>query len=138
MKLKSSFLLIVFLGFSIWFCQSCFDSINSYAQPDTPESVTDDSVIDTIKFDSTGTISVNQKTNTVYVTNPKTGTVSIIKGHVAISQDSPLKQISSGIDPNSVICKEGFELVHKSTDNSPACVKPSTAEKLIQRGWARE
>jgi len=53
-------------------------------------------------------------------------------------QRTPLKQVSSGIDPNSVVCKEGFELVHKSTDNSPACVKPSTAEKLIQRGWARE
>ena len=51
---------------------------------------------------------------------------------------SPRKQISSGINPQDVICSEGFELIFKSTDNSPACVKPSTAEKLIQRGWARE
>jgi len=178
MRLKSSLLLIVFWGFSVWFCQSCFDSI-SYAQPDTPEP-TNDSVIDAIKFEGgTGTISVNQETNTVYITNSKARTVSIIdgtknsvidsipvdkpfemaintdsnkvyvtfygtkeltiiKGHEAISQDSPLKQISSGIDPYSVTCKEDFELVFKSTDNSPACVKPSTAEKLIQRGWARE
>ena len=51
---------------------------------------------------------------------------------------SPRKQVSSGINPQDVICSEGFELIFKSTDNSPACVKPSTAEKLIQRGWARE
>ena len=51
---------------------------------------------------------------------------------------SPRKQVSSGINPQDVICSEGFELLFKSTDNSPACVKPSTAEKLIQRGWARE
>ena len=50
----------------------------------------------------------------------------------------PHKQVSSGINPQDVICSEGFELIFKSTDNSPACVKPSTAEKLIQRGWARE
>ena len=51
---------------------------------------------------------------------------------------SPLKPISSGVDPNSVIFKRGFELVFKAVDNPPAFVKPSTAEKLIQRGWARE
>ncbi len=51
---------------------------------------------------------------------------------------SPLKQISSGVDPKSVICREGHELVFKVVDNSPACVKPRTAEKLVQRGWARE
>jgi len=63
MRLKSSLLLIAFLGLSIWFCQSYFDSINSYAEPDTPEP-TNDSVIDTIKFDSTGT---NQQGETVLV-----------------------------------------------------------------------
>jgi hypothetical protein len=83
-------------------------------------------------------MAINTDSNKVYVTFYGTKELTIIKGHVAISQDSPLKQISSGIDPYSVTCKEGFELVFKSTDNSPACVKPSTAEKLIQRGWARE
>ena len=51
---------------------------------------------------------------------------------------SPLKQISSGVDPKSVICREGFEMVFKAVDNFPACVKPTTVEKLIQRGWAKE
>jgi len=47
----------------------------------------------------------------------------------------PLKQISSGIAPENVICKNNYEIIFKSSDKSPACVKPSTAEKLIERGW---
>lgn len=50
--------------------------------------------------------------------------------------DSPLKQFRSGIMPKDIVCKEGFELVIKSTNGHPACVKPQSAEKLIQRMWA--
>ena len=35
-----------------------------------------------------------------------------------------------------IVCKEGFVKVFKH-DGSPACVKPKTAEKLIERGWVR-
>ena len=45
-------------------------------------------------------------------------------------------QEKSGISPLDVVCKEGLQKVLKSSDKSPACVKPSTAEKLIKRGWA--
>ena len=63
MRLKSNFVWIVFLVLSVWFFQSYFDSINSYAQPFSSDPATNDSVIDTIKFEgSTGTIAVNQKT----------------------------------------------------------------------------
>ena len=49
----------------------------------------------------------------------------------------PLKQqIASGVIPKEIKCKEGFELVFKITNDMPACVKPLTAEKLIERGWA--
>ncbi|MCH7967531.1 MAG: hypothetical protein IIB02_09000 [Thaumarchaeota archaeon] len=48
----------------------------------------------------------------------------------------PLKQISDGVDPTKVTCTEGLELVIKLSNGLPACVKPKTAEKLIQRGWA--
>lgn len=48
----------------------------------------------------------------------------------------PLKQIASGTLPENVTCTEGLQLIFKSTDGSPACVKPKTAEKLIERGWA--
>ena len=46
-------------------------------------------------------------------------------------------QIKNGILPDSVTCREGLELIFKVANNFPACVKPSTAEKLIERGWAR-
>ena len=48
----------------------------------------------------------------------------------------PRKQVSSGTNPQDVICSEGLKLIFKLSNNSPACVKPSTADKLIQRGWA--
>jgi len=47
---------------------------------------------------------------------------------------SPLKQFKSGIAINEIQCEESLILVTKH-DGSPACVKPLTAEKLIQRGW---
>jgi len=48
----------------------------------------------------------------------------------------PLKQISQGISPDSVTCTEGLELVLKKSNGLPACVKPSSVSKLVQRGWA--
>lgn len=48
---------------------------------------------------------------------------------------SPKQQLKQGISPEEIICKEGLELIYKP-NNSPACVKPSTAEKLVNRGWA--
>ena len=48
----------------------------------------------------------------------------------------PLKQIQDGTDPSDVTCTEGLELVMKFSSGQPACVKPSSVEKLIERGWA--
>ena len=50
--------------------------------------------------------------------------------------DSPRKQRANGVAVENIICKEGLGLIFKSSDDSPACVKVKTAEKLIQRGWA--
>jgi hypothetical protein len=47
----------------------------------------------------------------------------------------PLKQFKEGILANDVICKSGLELLIKSSNDMPACVKPSTASKLIERNW---
>lgn len=49
--------------------------------------------------------------------------------------ESPLKQFKSGIEANDVKCEQGLQLVIKSEDNSPACVKSQTAQKLVERGW---
>lgn len=51
---------------------------------------------------------------------------------------SPLKQFKSGIAANDVKCRQDLQLVIKSEDGSPACVKPQTAQKLVERGWAKE
>ncbi|MDH5697336.1 MAG: hypothetical protein OEY54_02280 [Nitrosopumilus sp.] len=48
---------------------------------------------------------------------------------------SPKKQVSQGIQPAAVKCKEGLSLVLKYSNESPACVKPSTVEILYERGW---
>ena len=48
----------------------------------------------------------------------------------------PLKQIQEGTDPSDITCTEGLELVMKVSNGLPACVNPSSVEKLIERGWA--
>jgi len=49
---------------------------------------------------------------------------------------SPKQQVKDGIAPEYIICKNDLQLIIKNSDNSPACVKPSSAQKLIERGWA--
>jgi hypothetical protein len=48
---------------------------------------------------------------------------------------SPLKQYQIGISQYEVKCKDNLQLVIKY-NGSPACVKPETKQKLIERGWA--
>jgi len=50
--------------------------------------------------------------------------------------ETPLKQFKSGVAAGDVKCKEGFMLVTKMHDGSPACVQPLTYNKLAERGWA--
>jgi|APSaa5957512535_1039671.scaffolds.fasta_scaffold05322_5 membrane dipeptidase len=50
----------------------------------------------------------------------------------------PLKQILDGVVPENVTCTEGLVIALKALDNSPVCLKPTSIEKLIQRGWAIE
>ena len=49
---------------------------------------------------------------------------------------TPLKQLGSGIVQKDISCRQGFELILKSENNYPICVKPQTAKKLVDRGWA--
>lgn len=48
---------------------------------------------------------------------------------------SPKKQMSQGIEPAAVKCNEGFVLITKNGGESSACVKPTTADILEERGW---
>ena len=47
---------------------------------------------------------------------------------------APLKQVESGVAPQEVDCGD-MVLVIKTSTGSPACVKESTAEKLVSLGW---
>ncbi len=46
----------------------------------------------------------------------------------------PKQQISQGIPPDDVVCKEGLELVWKY-DGTPECVEPENVLKLVKSGW---
>lgn len=57
-----------------------------------------------------------------------------MKDHMA----TPLKQMSMGVAAHNVKCKEGFERIFKTTNGMPACVKPSSVERLVEIGWASQ
>ncbi len=46
----------------------------------------------------------------------------------------PLKQVKSGVAPDRISCKDNLVLIQRH-DESPACVRPETKQKLIERGW---
>jgi hypothetical protein len=50
----------------------------------------------------------------------------------------PKQQIKNNIEPTDISCKTDLVLIFKASDNSPACVKPSTVQKLLERGWANK
>ncbi len=49
---------------------------------------------------------------------------------------TPLKQFKSGISIDEIQCKESLTLVTKN-NGSPACVKPESIPKLVERGWVK-
>ena len=55
--------------------------------------------------------------------------------HTYQNNISPRQQMKNGILPDNVICYEGKILIKKLSTNSIACVKPQTAQKLVERGW---
>ncbi len=58
----------------------------------------------------------------------------IVQGQLLIIP--PLWQFKQGTPVQDVKCYPNFHLVLKAEDGSPACVKPDTVQKLIERGWA--
>ncbi len=61
---------------------------------------------------------------------------TLIVSQVTEKTDSPLKQFKSGVPINETKCSDDLRLVIKSSNSSPACVKPETVNKLLLRGWA--
>jgi hypothetical protein len=49
--------------------------------------------------------------------------------------NAPLKQIQMGTSAKDVQCNQNFQLVIKSEDGSPACVKDTSIGRLVRQGW---
>ena len=49
--------------------------------------------------------------------------------------ESPKKQMNHGVLAQDVKCNNGMVLILKNTDKTAACVRPSTASRLVQNGW---
>ncbi len=47
----------------------------------------------------------------------------------------PNQQLKNNIAPADISCKIDLVLIFKASNKSPACVKSTSAEKLIERGW---
>jgi hypothetical protein len=62
------------------------------------------------------------------------GVVLLANNH--IEDISPKLQMESGIEAKDVKCHDGFQSLIKKTTMQGVCVKTSSMEKLIQRGWA--
>jgi hypothetical protein len=60
----------------------------------------------------------------------------MMKDNMMNHMASPKKQMKMGVDAHLIQCKSGHELVFKSTDWSPACVKSSSVTRLVEIGWA--
>ena len=78
----------------------------------------------------------------------KTSIFAIILGVVLISGTLPTQSFADVISPRQqmkldftaeqVICAEGLVKITKNSSNKVSCVKPSTAEKLAENGWAKQ
>ncbi|MGI0074134.1 MAG: NHL repeat-containing protein, partial [Nitrosotalea sp.] len=64
--------------------------------------------------------------------SPTNSTVPLAQNNTLLS---PLKQFKSGVAAKDVTCEVDFHLVINAEDGSPACVRPETAQKLVERGW---
>lgn len=49
--------------------------------------------------------------------------------------DSPLKQMSMGVDVHQIQCSPGQKLAFKASNWNPACVKESSFQTLLAWGW---
>jgi hypothetical protein len=50
---------------------------------------------------------------------------------------NPKYQLKAGINPTKIACKDELQLIQKH-DGSPACVKSTTKQHLMDRGWAEQ
>jgi plastocyanin len=51
-------------------------------------------------------------------------------------QNSPLKQLKSGIAANDIICRPDLQLLIQNQENFPICVKLNSVSNLLHRDWS--
>ena len=62
----------------------------------------------------------------------------LIYGQFSLAQEqyeSPLKQLANGVPAEQIRCLEGYDLILATSNGSPACVRLSSADILVKRGW---
>ncbi|NHH97465.1 hypothetical protein DYY66_2131 [Candidatus Nitrosotalea sp. FS] len=69
--------------------------------------------------------------------NVRMGFYSMLNDTQSQTVSSPLEQLRFGIDSHNVVCKQNLQLVMKSEDGSPACIRSDTVSKLVERGWIK-
>ena len=62
---------------------------------------------------------------------------STISSQVHADVISPRQQMKLDFTLEQIICKEGLVKIIKKTQDSAFCVKPTTAQKLAENGWAK-
>jgi hypothetical protein len=55
---------------------------------------------------------------------------------IVFNKSSPYGQFRLGVALDLIQCKEGYELVIRTTNSLPACIKLENIEKLREKGWA--
>ena len=68
----------------------------------------------------------------------KYGLVYSDLSELIVSQQSLKQQLTASILPENISCKNGMELIFKTSNSNPLCVKSETVEKLIERDWAHD
>lgn len=99
----------------------------------TDEEVTDDEAMADDAMDDTTDEEMADDTM-VEETTDETMEDTMVEEETYVS--TPLQQLMGGTDPHEIACGEGLQLVFKATNFRPACVKESSYQILLQRGWA--
>jgi len=83
-------------------------------------------------------ISSNMIMSAIGAYHPNVDNLKNSESELLSSEEIPSLKMQEklGIAPLDIVCREGLQKIFKSSDKSPACVKPKTAEKLVERGWA--
>ena len=124
------------------YAELSIDEITVYRDVKDDGEFTEEDELDTTVIDIESKnyiVSAETKFNSKFAVG---GIKHLLIGGIIISADnnakglSPKMQMESGIEAKDVKCEEELKLLIKKSTAEGVCVKPSSIEKLIHRGWA--